>query len=339
MGKIPLIGYTENELKAYFESLGARSFYARQVLTWLYRKRMRNIEAMTDLPKSLRKELENAFHTELLQPADVAMDEDDRSAKLLFHFQNIVYETALIPDQDRFTVCLSLQSGCKYGCRFCATGALGFRGHLDTYHIIQQVYHAYEIADVTNIVYMGMGEPLDNVENVFRSLTILTSEWGFAFPARKITVSTIGLMPQLQQLIDQTKVNIAISIHSPFHDERKELMPVEHVQPIEEVLSAVIWRNWPRTRRLTFEYILFKGVNDSYAHAKKLATLSRKYNARINLIRYNDIYGIHQLEGSSQQQILQFEAWLRNMQVPVTLRKSKGRKIHAACGMLAAHKT
>ena len=339
MSKLPLIGFRESELKSYFESIGKRTFHARQLLTWLYRKRVRDFNLMSDLPKSLRNELAENFHLDILTPADVAFDETDGSFKLLFVHENLTYETALIPDADRFTVCLSVQSGCKFGCRFCATGTLGFRGHLDTFHILQQLYNAYEFNDVTNIVYMGMGEPLDNAENVFSSLEILTSEWGFAFPARKITVSTIGLMPQLQELIDKTKVNIAISLHSPFHDERKDLMPVERVLPIEDVLASVSWRNWPRTRRLTFEYILFRGINDSLHHGKALARLARKYHARVNLIRYNPIDAKNGLESPAEPAVLQFEEWLRHMHVSVTLRKSKGRKIHAACGMLAARKT
>ncbi|MCX7697692.1 MAG: 23S rRNA (adenine(2503)-C(2))-methyltransferase RlmN [Bacteroidales bacterium] len=333
--RLPIIGLDLEEVSHLICSLHGASYNSRQLLTWLYRKKVRSIDEMTDLPKTLRLKLQEQHHTEILKPSHVASDKDG-TKKLLFEHNELIYETALIPEEKRFTVCLSTQTGCRFGCRFCATGGMIFRGNLDAFHIIQQVYHGFLERDVTNIVFMGMGEPLDNLESVLKSIQILTAEWGFAFPSRKITVSTVGLQPALQKLIDQTKVNIAISLHSPFHEERKYLMPVENAHPIMEVLDSIQWRNWPRTRRLTFEYILLKDINDSYAHARTLAKLALRYRARVNLIQFNPVERHPELLSPSENRIVEFESWLRAKRVSVTLRKSRGQKIHAACGMLAA---
>lgn len=332
--RLPLIGLDLNEVTQLILSFGGASYNAKQLLTWLYRKKVRDINEMSDLPKQLRFKLQEQYHTDLLPVHHVA-SASDGTQKLLFELSESKYETAFIPDEERFTVCLSTQAGCRFGCKFCATGGLGFMSNLDAFHILQQVYHGFEEREVTNIVFMGMGEPLDNLDSVLKSIQILTAEWGFAFPSRKITVSTVGVLPALQTLIDQTRVNIAISLHSPFHEERKHLMPVENAHPIQDVLASVHWRNWPRTRRLTFEYILLKDINDTYEHARALIKLALRYHARVNLIRYNSI-NYAELQPSSENRILEFESWLRAKRVSVTLRKSRGQQIHAACGMLAA---
>ena len=332
--KTNLFGQTPDQLKETVEKLGLPAFTATQLSEWMYKKQVGDFDEMTNLSKQAREKLSAAFELDLKAPVSVQTSVDGTKKYLYASQSDKFIEAAYIPDKERATLCVSTQVGCKMGCLFCMTGKQGFQGNLSTGEILNQVQSLPEFEQLTNIVYMGMGEPLDNVEAVLESIEIMTSEKGYGWSPRRITVSTIGLIPAMNRFLDESEAHLAVSLHSPFDDERKEIMPIQSVYPITEVISELKRRNIGGQRRVSFEYIMFKGVNDTPRHAIELARLLRGMKCRINLIRFHPIPDTP-LEGTSDDKIEIFQNMLKAKGLTVTLRASRGQDIFAACGLLS----
>ncbi len=332
-----LFGKTLEELIALTKNLGLPSYTARQISEWLYKKGVSSIDEMTNLSKKARALLSESFELGTSLPVEVT-ESVDGTKKYLFRALNQKYiETAYIPEEKRSTLCLSSQVGCKMGCLFCMTGKQGFQGNLTAGEILNQYRSIPEWKALTNIVYMGMGEPLDNLTEVLKSLQILTSEWGFALSPRRITVSTIGITPAMLQFLDQSEAHLAVSLHTPFDEERRKLMPVQQVYPLQEVLKEIRSWDFGRQRRVSFEYILFKNFNDSPAHVNELARILQGIRCRINLIRFHPIPDTP-LESPEEVAILHFRDKLKAKGITTTIRASRGQDIWAACGLLSTKK-
>ena len=334
MVKEALFGKTLNELQALVVKLGFPKFTAKQIADWLYKKEISSIEEMTNLSKKAREILSEEYSFGLVNPSRV-QESVDGTKKYLFPTSNGKFiETAMIPDKDRKTVCVSSQVGCKMGCLFCMTGKQGFQGQLTAGEIVNQIRNIPEWEEVSNIVYMGMGEPFDNLDEVLKSTEILTAEWGFAMSPRRITVSSIGIVPGLVRFLNESETHLAISMHTPFHEERQKLMPVEIAYPLENVLEEI--RNWDfgRQRRVSFEYIVFHGLNDTPAHVKEMARLLDGIKCRINLIRFHPIPDTP-LKGTDEATLVEFKEGLERKGITTTIRASRGQDIYAACGLLS----
>ena len=332
--KINLFGQTPDQLKDIVIKLGLPAFTATQLAEWMYKKRVSGFAEMTNLSKQAREKLEAAYELDLKAPVSVQTSIDGTKKYLYSSQSDKFIEAAYIPDKERATLCVSTQVGCKMGCLFCMTGKQGFQGNLSAGEILNQVQSLPEYEQLTNIVYMGMGEPLDNVDAVLQSLEIMTSEKGYGWSPRRITVSTIGLIPAMNRFLDESEAHLAVSLHSPFDNERKEIMPIQSVYPITEVINELKRRNIGGQRRVSFEYIMFKGVNDTPRHAIELARLLRGMKCRINLIRFHPIPDTP-LEGTSDEKIEIFQNMLKAKGLTVTLRASRGQDIFAACGLLS----
>ncbi|MBN1338379.1 MAG: 23S rRNA (adenine(2503)-C(2))-methyltransferase RlmN [Bacteroidales bacterium] len=334
MAKEPLFGKTLQELEEWIAGNGLPRFTAAQMADWLYKKDIGSIDQMLNLSKAVREKLSAGFNLGLAGPASVS-ESSDGTKKYLFPAGNGKFvEAAYIPEAERATLCISTQVGCKMGCLFCMTGKQGFQGNLTSGEILNQIKSLPKREKLTNIVYMGMGEPLDNLENVLRSLEILTSGWGFGMSPRRITVSTIGLLPALRRFIEESEAHLAISLHSPFEDERKKLMPVENVFPLEKVLEVIRKYDFGRQRRISFEYIMFRGLNDTQRHVNRLAALLNGLRCRVNLIRFHPIPATP-LQPSSEETLEKFLVELNRKGIRTTIRASRGQDISAACGMLS----
>jgi 23S rRNA (adenine2503-C2)-methyltransferase len=329
-----LFGKTLEELKELSLSLGLPSFTGQQLCEWLYKKDATTFEEMTNLSLKARAKLAENFHLGLQKPID-EQESVDGTKKYLFPSGLGKYiETAYIPDGKRNTICLSSQVGCKMGCLFCMTGKQGFQGNLSPAEILNQFRSLPERRKLSNIVYMGMGEPLDNLSAVLKSLEVFTADWGFALSPRRITVSTIGITPAMLEFLNKSEAHLAISLHSPFDEERRRLMPVQQVYPLKEVLKEVRSWDFGRQRRVSFEYILFKGYNDSAAHVNELSRILHGIKCRINLIRFHPIPDTP-LESPSQKAIEAFRDKLNSKGIITTIRASRGEDIWAACGLLS----
>jgi len=332
--KEKLFGKTLAELQQVAEELGLPKFTARQMADWLYKKEVASVEEMTNLSKKARELLNEKYELGLTQPAKIQASTDGTKKYLFPTYQQKFIETAMIPERDRTTVCVSSQVGCKMGCLFCMTGKQGFQGQLTAGEIVNQIKSIEEASEVSNIVYMGMGEPFDNLDEVLKSIEILTANWGFAMSPRRITVSTIGIIPAMLKFLQESEAHLAVSLHTPFNDERRNLMPVEVAYPIEEVLAEI--KNWDfgRQRRVSFEYILFEGLNDSPRHVKELARLLSGLKCRINLIRFHPVPGTP-LKSPGEETIQRFKDELNQKGIFTTIRASRGQDIYAACGLLS----
>ena len=332
--KTNLFGLTLLQLKEVVSSLGLPAFTATQLADWMYKKQVTSIASMTNLSKQTREKLESKYGIEMTEPSKVQTSTDG-TKKYLYPTQIQKFiEAAYIPDDDRATLCVSTQIGCKMGCLFCMTGKQGFLGNLTTGEIINQVQSLPEFEKLTNIVYMGMGEPMDNVEAVLNSIEIMTSSWGYDWSPKRITVSTIGIIPAMNTFLERSQAHLAVSLHSPFDDERREIMPIQNVYPITQVVSEI--RRWQlgRQRRVSFEYIMFKGVNDTSRHANELVRLLHGIKCRVNLIRFHAIPDTP-LEGTSPENMVTFQNHLKAKGLTVTIRASRGEDIFAACGLLS----
>ena len=259
----------------------------------------------------------------------------DGTVKYLFTTADgLAVESVYIPDDDRATLCISSQKGCKMGCRFCMTGKQGFHGNLTAAEIINQVLSIPESETLTNVVFMGMGEPMDNFDEVLAVLQVMTEKWGFAWSPKRITVSSIGKLDTLRRLLDETHVHVAISVHSPYHEERLNLMPVEKPYPVRDVMKCLRKYDFAHQRRLSVEYIMWSGLNDDIEHAQALVDLLAGSNSRVNLIRFHAIPGVN-LKTTDEQRMVAFRDYLNSKGVLATIRRSRGEDIFAACGMLA----
>jgi len=330
----PLFGMLPDEIANVVASAGLPSYTTNQITGWLYRKNIRDIDDMTDLSKKAREYLKNNYSTGIT-PHEKVSESTDGTKKYLFKAGKSHYiESAWIPEGKRGTLCLSTQIGCKMGCSFCMTGKQGFQGNLTAGEILNQVKMLPERDKLTNIVYMGMGEPLDNPDEVIKSINILTSEKCFALSPRRITVSTIGIIPAMIRFLNECDAHLAISLHTPFDNEREKIMPVQRIYPISEIITALKKFNWTGQRRVSMEYIMFKGFNDSPEHINELSRLLKGLHCRVNLIRYHSVPGTD-MEGVSEKETDVFRDRLNDKNILATIRRSRGQDIEAACGLLS----
>ena len=331
-----LLGKNPQQLGELTSSLNLPKFAARQLSDWLYKKHAASFEAMTNLSKAARSALAGQATIGCSDPGSVAVSTDGTKKYLFRALAGAWIETAWIPDDERATLCLSTQAGCRMGCHFCATARQGFSGNLDAADILNQYRSLPERDTVSNIVYMGMGEPLDNLEAVLASIRAFTEDWGLAMSPRRITVSTCGILAPLRRLLDETEVHVALSLHNPFDEERAQLMPIARSQPLEPILDLLRSYNWRGQRRLTLEYILFDGYNDSEDHFRQLVRLTRGLgDVRINLLRWNSVPGDDGVRGAPEETLELFRDSLNDEGIIATIRRSRGGDIAAACGLLS----
>lgn len=329
-----LFGKTLEQLKEVAETFGMPSFTARQLAEWMYKKEVISIDEMTNLSKDFRKKLSDRYELGLTPHKSVSTSSDGTKKYLFPTDSGRFVESAYIPEKTRATLCVSSQVGCRMGCRFCMTARQGFQANLSAGEIVNQVRSLPERDALTNIVYMGMGEPLDNFQNVMQSLEVLTADWGFAKSPRRITVSTIGIIPSMTRFLEQSECHLAVSLHTPFDEERRELMPIQNNQPLEEVLKVIRQFDLGRQRRVSFEYILFKGMNDTARHVNQLARILNGIRCRINLIRFHPIPDSPYVSPDDET-IFGFMKALNKKGIRTTLRASRGQDIEAACGLLS----
>lgn len=340
----PLLGQTEEELTGVARSLNLPAYVGKQLAGWLYKHQVADIAAMTNLSRDARTRLSQLYTVGASLPVG-SQESTDGTVKYLYRTQGGHYvETVFIPDGQRATLCVSSQVGCKMGCAFCMTGRQGYTAQLSTADILNQIYSLPQRDRLTNIVFMGQGEPLDNVENVLRALRVLTAPWGYAWSPRRITVSSVGVAKGLRRLLDESRCHVAISLHHPVPQERAKLMPAERATSIVDIIKILESHGFgrhaaheageSRQRRLSFEYILLSGLNDSPRHAEALVRLLRGLDCRVNLIRFHEIPD-SPFRAATETSMLRFRDYLTAHGLFATLRASRGQDILAACGLLS----
>lgn len=334
MNKEWLFGKTLGELRGIVQELGMPAYTASQIARWLYPVPVASIGEMTNISAANRVLLEQDYVIGGTGHLSVAVSSDGTRKYLFPTLGGRTIESAYIPDGERATLCVSSQAGCRMGCRFCMTARQGFAHSLTTGEILAQVSSVMSTDKLTNIVYMGMGEPLDNTDNVLRSLEILTSPWGYGWSPTRITLSTVGIIPGLRKFLEQSKVHLAVSLHNPISQQRLEMMPVENKYPLDEVLDEIRKFDFSHQRRVSFEYIMFRGINDSPAHVNALSRLLAGLKCRVNLIRFHAIPDAP-FEGSGQEAMVRFRDALSARGIITTIRASRGEDIQAACGLLS----
>ena len=333
-----LLGKTLSELQEVALSVGLQKFAGKQLAEWLYVKRVSSFDQMTNISLKGREALQAKYTIGRHAPIREAVSVDG-TRKYLFQISNFKFqisndepqfiESVYIPEEDRATLCVSTQAGCKMGCRFCMTGTLGFHGHLSAADILNQIFY---FDDLTNVVFMGEGEPMDNLDNVLRALEILTADYGCAWSPKRITVSTVGI-PAMKRFLEQSECHLAVSMHNPFAVERKEIMPAEKMLSITDIVALLKQYDWSHQRRVSFEYICWAGQNDTPRHAKELLRLLKGLPCRINLIRFHA--GVDRaFPASDEKQMEWLRDYLTDNGITTTIRKSRGEDILAACGML-----
>ncbi len=328
---------TLTELKAAVQEAGMPAFTAKQIADWVYKKRVRSIDEMSNISLKNREQLSQLFEVGLTPPADAARS-CDGTVKYLYSVDNGHFvEAVYIPDGDRATLCVSCQVGCKMNCLFCMTGKQKYTANLTANEILNQIFALPEHEKLTNIVFMGMGEPCDNLSNILKTIEILTADYSLAWSPHRLTVSSAGVRKGLKQLLDSGDYHIAISLHHPIPERRSEIMPAERGYSITEIIELLKEYDFSHQRRLTFEYIVFKGVNDGQYHARKLLQLLDGLDCRINLIRYHAIPGVP-LEGVGEEEMTALRDHLTKNGLFTTIRASRGEDIFAACGMLSTLK-
>ena len=335
MEKKKLLGMTLDELKAVATEVGLPSFAGKQMAEWIYGKHVRSINEMTNLSLKGRSALAEHYEIGCVPPCD-SQQSIDGTAKYLFPTDNgQKVECVFIPDDDRATLCVSSQVGCRMGCRFCMTGRQGFGGNLSVTDILNQVYSVPGSELLTNIVFMGQGEPLDNLDAVLKATQLLTDANGWAWSPKRITVSTVGIRKGVERFLNESDCHLAISLHNPFHEERLAMMPAEKANDTRELLELLSKQDWSHQRRLSFEYIVFGGLNDSERHAKELVRLLSPMECRVNLIRFHEIPDTP-YKGASEEKMIWLRDYLTKHGVTTTIRASRGQDIFAACGLLHA---
>ena len=329
-----LYGQTLPQLEALCNRLEMPRFAAKQIARWLYDKHATTIEAMSDLSARHRALLAETYEVGLTAPEKVSISTDGTKKYLYRTSQNHFIESAYIPDGDRATLCISSQAGCRMGCRFCATGRQGLQHSLSTNEILNQIGSLPERERLTNVVFMGMGEPLDNLDSLLPALEVLTSAWGFGWSPTRITVSTAGVASRLERFLEATQVHLAVSLHNPFPHERAEIMPVEKAWPIREVVEILRRYDFTHQRRVSFEYIVMSGLNDSPRHIRELCRLLDGIKCRINLIRFHKIPGSPYFSPDDAAMV-RLRDTLTAKGIQTTIRASRGEDIQAACGLLS----
>lgn len=347
MNKKNLLGMTLPELKQVALELGMPSFTGGQMAKWIYGQHVSSIDEMTNISKANREKLNEHYQIGCAKPID-AQHSKDGTIKYLFPVATTAgadsasastkfVETVYIPEDDRATLCVSCEVGCKMNCLFCQTGKQGFEGYLTATDILNQIYSLPERDKLTNIVFMGQGEPMDNLDNVLRATEILTAPYGYAWSPKRITVSSVGLKDKLKRFLEESQCHVAISLHSPLHEQRQELMPAERGMAIEDVVELLRNYDFSHQRRLSFEYIVFGGLNDSLSHAQAIVRLLHGLECRVNLIRFHQIPHVP-LHGASDEKMESFRDYLTQHGIYTTIRASRGQDIFAACGLLSTAK-
>ena len=333
-----LLGMTLDELKDAVKTLGMPAFTGGQIAKWLYEKHVKSIDEMTNLSKANREKLAEHFEIGCAGAIDEQRSKDG-TAKYLFPTRSGKFvESVFIPEENNHaTLCVSSQVGCKMNCLFCQTGKQGFEGSLPASDILNQIYSLPEVDQLTNIVYMGQGEPMDNLDNVLRSTEILTAKYGWAWSPKRITVSSVGVKNKLKRFLEESQCQVAISMHSAIPEQRAQLMPAQKGMSIEKVVELLRNYDFSHQRRLTFEYIVFGGVNDSIDHAKAIIRLTRGLECHVNLIRFHQIPNVP-LHGADEETMETFRDYLTSHGVFTTIRASRGQDIFAACGLLSTSK-
>ena len=337
-----LLGKTPEELKVIATALGLPAFTGGQLARWLYVRRAVSIDEMTDISKAGRERLAADYSVGAFEPS-LRVTSRDGTEKYLFDVAATQdggmggIEAVMIPDGERNTLCVSSQAGCKMGCKFCMTGRQGFHGNLSSAEILGQILAVDKIHPLSNVVFMGMGEPLDNWQEVRRAIDVLTAPWGLAWSPKRITLSTIGVLPRLREFLDGCHCHLAVSLHNPFPQERLEMMKVEKAWPVTEVIRLLKQYDFTGQRRVSFEYTMFAGWNDTPRHAAALVRLLKGLECRVNLIRFHRIPDFP-YETSSEKTMAAFRDALTQAGITCTIRASRGEDILAACGMLAGQK-
>ena len=333
--KKPLLGKTLAELKQVAAEVGLPAFAAKQLADWLYKKKVGSIDEMTNIAAAKRALLsEKGYEVGGYPPADAQHSKDGTIKYLYAAGEGSFVETVFIPTTDRATLCVSSQVGCKMSCLFCMTGRQGFTANLTAHQIINQIQSLPEADQLTSLVFMGMGEPLDNTAELFKAIEILTAPYGYAWSPKRITVSTIGITKGLQRFLDECDCHLAVSLHSPYSEERLDMMPAERAFPMQGILSMIKQYDFAHQRRVSFEYIMFKGLNDSPKHARALASLLKSIPCRVNLIRFHAIPDLD-MESADTYKMESFRDILNQNGILCTIRTSRGEDIFAACGMLS----
>ena len=332
-----LIGLTSQQLKEVAEEMGLPKFTASQIAKWLYQAGATSIDEMTNISKAGRARLSERYCVGTMPPIDCQRSVDG-TIKYLFPTENGKFvETVYIPDNERATLCVSSQVGCKMNCLFCQTGKQGFEGNLTAADILNQLCALPERDKLTNIVFMGQGEPMDNLDNVLKATKILTADYGFQWSPKRITVSSVGIKNKLKRFLDESECHIAISMHSPLPEQRQKIMPAERQMSITDIVTLLKQYDFTHQRRASFEYIMFNGVNDSMMHAREIIKLTSGLECRVNLIRFHTIPDVD-LPGSDMKRMESFRDYLTAHGVFTTIRASRGQDIFAACGLLSTAK-
>lgn len=332
-----LLGMTLDELKEVAMECNLPKFAAKQIADWLYHKKVVSIDDMTNISIANRNALSEKYDVGRTSPIDFQKSIDGTVKYLFKTDAGKLVESVMIPDDERSTLCVSSQVGCKMNCLFCMTGKQGFNGHLSANEILNQIYSVDESDVLTNVVFMGMGEPLDNYPQLSKTLEIMTAEYGLAWSPKRITVSTTGVTPKLKMFLDESNAHLAVSLHSPFPNQRLSIMPAEKAFPLLGVLDLLREYDWSHQRRLSFEYIMFNDFNDSIDYAKELVKILKGLDCRVNLIRFHAIPNVD-LITSTKEKMEAFRDYLNSKGLLTTIRSSRGEDIFAACGMLSTEK-
>jgi 23S rRNA (adenine2503-C2)-methyltransferase len=351
-----LLGMTLDELKDAVKTLGMPAFTGGQIAKWLYEKHVKSIDEMTNISKQNRERLNEEYEVGAMAPIDCQRSKDG-TIKYLFpvcsstnkskcgtqcdsvatHPEGRFVETVFIPDKDRATLCVSCQVGCKMNCLFCQTGKQGWQGDLTTADILNQIYALPEVDRLTNIVFMGQGEPMDNLDAVLQTCDIMTAEWGWQWSPKRITVSSVGVKNKLKRFLDESECHVAISMHSPLHEQRLQLMPAEKAMPLADTIALLKQYDFTHQRRCSFEYICFGGLNDTPLYGREIAKLLEGLECRVNLIRFHEIPNVD-LPASDEKRMEALRDYLTAHDITTTIRASRGQDIFAACGLLSTAK-
>jgi len=332
--RVNLLGKTLPQLQELCATEGFPRFTAKQLCDWLYKKRVESIDAMTNLSLAQRARLNEMAYIGRETPVRCQVSRDGTKKYLFPVLDGHYIEAVYIPEEDRATLCVSCQVGCKMGCRFCVTGQQGFHGNLGAGDILNQLFSIPEYGELTNVVFMGMGEPMDNLDAILAATQTMTSDWGLGWSPKRITVSTVGIVPGLKRFLDESQCHVAVSLHNAVPQERLQMMPVQKAFPLSEVLALLRHYDWSGQRRLSFEYTMFRGLNDDQQHAQKLVDALKGLDCRVNLIRFHESPEAP-YKTSMPTAIKAFQDYLNRHGVICTLRASRGQDIDAACGLLA----
>jgi 23S rRNA (adenine2503-C2)-methyltransferase len=335
MNSVPFCGITVDEIFQFIKKYNFNNTHALRTATSFYRKRVSDFAEMNDLPKSLKRLLSQSFKTGLFIPA-TSETSVDKTIKYLFRSDpDKEYETVYLPDNKRQTICISSQAGCRIGCPFCLTGKSGFKGNLTAGEIVNQLYSLPETKQISHVVFMGMGEPMDNIEEVLKACLIFTSEWGFAISPRNVTVSSVGITPGIEDFLNRSNCNLTISLHSPFPEERADVVPTERIYPVHQIIKFMKGFPLNKKRRLSLSYMMIRDINDTDRHLEELIKLLKESSLRVNLLSYHKIPG-NPNNSSTEEKMRYFKHKLVISGISASIRRSRGEDISAACGLLAS---